>query len=131
MTAGKVRVFVVMLFAVAAVSWGEALLSRGMKQTSTVTGGLVRQVLGVAGNGYVLTGLLLMATFLVLYLAALRWADLSFVLPLTSASFVADTFIARHYLGETVSPTRWLGVAVITAGVILISLTDANSSSQR
>src|SRR5687768_13398814 len=106
-----------MLLAVAAVSLGEALLSRGMKQSNAIVGGFWPQVRGVVLNRYVVAGTLLLVTYFVLTSLALRWADLSFVLPLTALSFVLDAILARYYLAENVTPVRWLGAAIIAVGV--------------
>ncbi len=118
----KWKVMLVMLFAVLAVSVGEALLSRGMKQSNSLAGGVGAQIKGVLGNGHVIGGTLLMALYFGLYMLALRWADLSFVLPLTALSYLLGALLAKFYLGETVTTGRWLGALVITAGVIIVGL---------
>src|SRR5689334_3679617 len=105
-----------MLFAVLAVSIGEALLSKGMKQSDAVIGGLLHQIRGVLGNWHVLAGTLLMMAYFGLYMTALRWADLSFVLPLTALSYLLGALLARYYLGEAVTSVRWIGALVITCG---------------
>ena len=51
------------------------------------------------------------------YLTALSWADLTFVLPATSLAYVAVAFLSRFWLHEQISPARWAGIALITAGV--------------
>ena len=129
MSATKLRVLLVMVLAVLAVSLGEALLARGMKQSNAAAGGFWNQVRGVVGNRYVVCGAVLMVTYFLLTSLALRWADLSFVLPLTALSFVIDAFLARYYLAEDVTPTRWLGAAIITVGVCLVGFGDAGDST--
>jgi uncharacterized membrane protein len=56
------------------------------------------------------------------FLAALSIADLSFVLPATSLSFVITTLGAKLFLKEKISATRWTGIALVCLGVALISL---------
>jgi len=51
-------------------------------------------------------------------------ADVSFVWPLTSLSFVVTTIAAKIYLHEEVSGERWAGVCLIMAGSALISWTE-------
>ena len=128
MVPAKLKVLAVMLLAVLAVSVGEALLSKGMKQSNALHGALWLQVRGVVGNGNVLGGVALMATYFGLYMLALRWADLSFVLPLTALSYLLGALLARYYLGETVTSARWIGALVITVGVIIVGLGDSGSS---
>jgi drug/metabolite transporter (DMT)-like permease len=119
LTAEKWKVIVVMLLATLAVSLGEALLSKGMKLTNVPSAsGWAQAVL----NRYVICGTALMTAYFGLYMLALRWADLSFVLPLTAVSYLLGALLAKFYLGEHVSPTRWAGVLIITFGVIIVGL---------
>jgi uncharacterized membrane protein len=48
-------------------------------------------------------------------------SDLSFAVPATAASIVVETLLARGVLKEEVSTRRWLGAAMVTAGVALLS----------
>ncbi len=121
MSTEKIKVLVMMLFAVLSVSVGEAMLARGMKQTNAVTGDWWAQVRGVVGNGNIVVGTLLMATFFLLYSLALKKADFSFVLPITALTYLLGALLAKYYLGETVTPGRWLGAAVITLGVLIVA----------
>ncbi len=50
-------------------------------------------------------------------MSALSWADLTYVLPATSLSYVVVALIALIGFHEEMSPTRWLGIALIAAGV--------------
>jgi drug/metabolite transporter (DMT)-like permease len=79
-------------------------------------------VLVVARNRHVMLGVLFLAGFFFLYLAALSWADVSFVTPLTSLSFVFGAILAKVALGEDVGRWRWIGVAVIVLGISLFAL---------
>ena len=124
MTADKWRVVGVMFLATLAVSLGEALLAKGMKETNTVGPGVWSQVRALL-TGPVICGTVLMASYFGLYMLALKWADLSFVLPLTAISYLLGATLARFYLHEQVSPTRWLGAIIITAGVIVVGLGES------
>jgi drug/metabolite transporter (DMT)-like permease len=55
-------------------------------------------------------------------------ADISFLWPLTGLSFVFATFAAMFFLGETVSPTRWVGVILIVIGAGFISYSEKASA---
>lgn len=128
MTADRMKVLAIMLCAVLAVSIGEAMLSKGMKQSNTLTGGLWPQMRGIVTNSHVLFGVLLMSVFFGLYMLALKWADLSFVLPLTALSYLFGALLAKMYLGEAVTPIRWIGALVITLGVVIVGLGDVGST---
>ena len=58
----------------------------------------------------------------------LSWADLSYVLPMTSFGYALAALAGRLLLDELVSPARWLGVFFITLGVLLVSLTPSRST---
>ncbi len=127
MTAEKMRVLVIMLVAVLAVSIGEAMLAKGMKMTNQVTGGWSSQIRAVM-NPQVIGGSMLMALYFGCYMVALRWADLSFVLPLTALSYLLGALLAKYYLGEAVTPIRWAGAIIITLGVVIVGFGDSGHS---
>jgi drug/metabolite transporter (DMT)-like permease len=54
-------------------------------------------------------------------MALLSWADLSYVLPVTSIGYVIVALIGRVFLNESISTTRWAGIVLIMAGVALVS----------
>ena len=124
MIADKWKVIGIMFLATLAVSVGETLLAKGMKHTNTVGPGLWTQMRAVI-NWYVVSGTLLMAAYFGLYMLALKLADLSFVLPLTGISYLIGAALSRFYLHELVTPTRWLGAVIITAGVIVVGLGES------
>ncbi len=127
MTAEKKRLLVIMLVAVLAVSIGEAMLAKGMKMTNQVTGGWSSQIRAVM-NPQVIGGSMLMALYFGCYMVALRWADLSFVLPLTALSYLLGALLAKYYLGEAVTPIRWAGAIIITLGVVIVGFGDSGHS---
>lgn len=96
---------------------GDSLLARGMKDLAGISlhhpSGLLLAVL----NPWVTAGILLLLAFFVCYMSALSWADLTYVLPATSLAYVLVALIGHFQLHEVISPTRWLGIALIAAGV--------------
>lgn len=124
MTPEKWKVVGITLLAVIAVSLGETLLTKGMKQTGS--GGLWQVALAAVTNRYVVTGTLLMTVYFGMYMAALKMAPLSFVLPLTAFSFILGGLLAKYYLHEDVSPMKWLGYIVIMLGVTLVGIGEAS-----
>jgi multidrug transporter EmrE-like cation transporter len=65
-------------------------------------------------------GITLFVAEAVVYTRALTALDVSIAYPLGSLSFVAVTVLSRWLLGETVTRTRWLGVALIILGAGLV-----------
>ena len=96
---------------------GDALLARGMKELGGVSlqhlSGLLLAIL----NPSVAGGILLLIAFFACYVSALSWADLTYVLPATSSGYVFVALTAHFAFHEVISPTRWLGITLITAGV--------------
>jgi drug/metabolite transporter (DMT)-like permease len=119
------RIVLIMLAAVVALTLGETALAKGMKQTARAGGEWMAQALAVARNAWIAAGVLLLGLHLVLYLLALRRADLSFALPLTAASYPLSALMARFYLREDVGSARWIGTLLITAGVAIVALGEA------
>ncbi len=125
-SAGRGRVLLIMLGSVIALAIGETLLSRGMKQVDRIGGGWLDQTIAVARNPWIEAGLLLLIVHLGLYMLALQGADLSFVLPLTAASYPLTAFLAHVYLGENIGTARWAGTLLITVGVAIVALGDTS-----
>ena len=56
-------------------------------------------------------------------LTLLSWADLSFVLPVTSLGYVLAALMGKLFLAEEVSWPRWAGTLLIVAGIALVGAT--------
>jgi uncharacterized membrane protein len=95
---------------------GNTALSVGMKQTA---GPLLAGLL----NPWVLCGIALLTFWTVTRMTLLSWADLSYVVPLTSIGYVLNACIGRFFLGEQIGWERWLGTFLITGGTFLVART--------
>ncbi len=129
-----VKTYIVILLATLSAAIGETLLSYGMKKGGQVDLCSPSQwaclVLSVVRNPYVFAGVVFLAFFFFLYLAALSWADLSFVMPLTAMSYIFAALLAKFVLREEVTWFRWVGTAVITAGIILITFDNRQRTDE-
>jgi len=96
---------------------GDSLLARGMKQLGGISLHDISGLLLAILNPWVTVGILLLLAFFASYMSALSWADLTYVLPATSLGYVLVALIAHFSFHEEISPTRWLGIALIAAGV--------------
>lgn len=118
------KTLLLILAASAATAIGESFLSYGMRRIGQINWkGPFWQLSyshTVASDVYVLAGVGFLFTFFVLYLIALSWADLTFVQPLTAASYIFTAIVARYFLGEQVSLMRWAGILVIVLGIMLV-----------
>jgi len=107
-------------------SAGDVFITKGMKQIGEIStlhpGKLASIALRVVTNQNFLIGIFCMACSFFAFLAVLSWADLSFVLPATSLSFVITTLGAKLVLKEEISRLRLAGTVLVCLGVALISL---------
>jgi drug/metabolite transporter (DMT)-like permease len=103
---------------------GQLVLSHAMKQMEAVTGyhpsEILRLLRYVGATPQVWLGVFLLAVNFVMLLALLSKADVSLIVPTSAASYLLLTLLARLILQENVSPQRWLGVTLISAGVALV-----------
>ena len=96
---------------------GDSLLARGMKEIGGISLYHLHSLILAILNPWVAVGIVLLLAFFASYMSALSWADLTYVLPATSLGYVLVALVARFCFHEAISPTRWLGIALITAGV--------------
>jgi drug/metabolite transporter (DMT)-like permease len=111
------RKYLVLAGVALCASIGDSLLAHGMKQVGSISLHRLPDVILAVLNPSVALGILLLLGFFACYMTALSWADLTYVLPATSLGYVLLTLIAKFCLHEAVSTTRWLGIALISAGV--------------
>lgn len=77
---------------------------------------------------WVAVGVVLLVVWLLTRMLLLSWADLSFVLPVTSIGYVLSAVIGRLAFDEQVPWPRWLGILLIVAGTALVGLTHPGTT---
>ncbi|HUI42203.1 MAG TPA: hypothetical protein VL523_09550 [Terriglobia bacterium] len=111
-------------------SSGNVLLGKGMKQIGDVRGWSLAALgaffLKTFSNGWIWLGIGSLLVFLVSFMVVLSWADYSFVMPVSAASYALVPLMSRWLLGERVSAQRWAGVGLICLGVALVTRTPAS-----
>ncbi len=126
------RTILVLFIAICAQTLGDVFLTKGMKSIGEVDTldplELLRIGVQVFTTPYVWLGILILSIFFGLYLIALSWADLSFVLPVTAFGYVLNAFMSWQFLGERVSTARWLGTIIICIGVAVVSRTEQRTT---
>src|SRR5262245_42313107 len=118
----------VLFIAVCSQSLGDACLARGMKTIGEVNSLnlaiLFQTGIEVFTTPYIWLGIFLLIIFFGLYLSALSWSDLSYVLPVTAFGYVINALMSWQLLGEHISPVRWFGTLMICVGVAVVSRTE-------
>lgn len=111
---------------------GNVLLGRGMKSVDTMSiksvTGLVHAIGTVFTNGWVWLGVASLLTFFVANILVLSWADYSFVQPASSMAYGVVALLSVMLLGESVTPLRWVGIAIICLGVLIVGRTHPRTT---
>jgi drug/metabolite transporter (DMT)-like permease len=128
MPASRTRVYLLTAFVVAANVIGNFALSWGMKHPTGWAPTSIEPIDALL-SPWVLLGILLLAVWTLSRVTLLSWADLSFVLPVTSIGYVLNAVIGFAVLGEHISWQRWIGTAFILSGTILTAATPPKADS--
>jgi drug/metabolite transporter (DMT)-like permease len=88
---------------------------------SAISGSNRLFVAALAGNPYVLGGLLLHAAALGTWLLALRRVDISYAYPFIALGFVLVLGLSAWFLDERLTTARVIGVAFIIGGVFCVA----------
>ncbi|HUA59300.1 MAG TPA: EamA family transporter [Verrucomicrobiae bacterium] len=78
---------------------------------------------------YVAGGILMLIVALLVRMALLSLADLSFVLPMTAVGYVIAAALGRVFLNEPVTAWRWLAVGLIFAGAAMVGSTPRSTTA--
>ncbi len=128
--ARRLKTLVMMIIIICASPVGYTFVSKGMKEIiwqGWSVPGLVRFFLEAFTDWTIWVGIGLLLTFFVAFLVVLSWADYSFVQPSASMSYLIIAILARYFLHETVTWTRWAGVIIVCSGVFIVSRTHVRS----
>ncbi len=114
---------------------GEVCLSHGMHQVGEVDTFQPMALLGIGLrtliNPWVDIAMTTLLSHTLLYMSALSWLDLSFMMPMMASCYVLNSLFAWLLLDEQIPATRWLGTLIIMVGVIFIGLSDRPKSRQK
>ena len=110
---------------------GDSLLARGMKDLGGISLDHLSSLILAIFNPWVACGILLLLAFFASYMSALSWADLTYVLPATSLGYVLVALAAHFAFHEAITPARWLGIALITAGVGFVAAGPSHTTPVR
>lgn len=108
---------------------GNLALSLGMKaQTVAAASTGLMMYVRAFFSPMVLLGVSLLIIWMLSRMALMSWADLSFVLPITSIGYVISALMGKFFLDEQISPQRWAGTLLIMAGTVLVSFTHSRTA---
>ncbi len=81
-------------------------------------------------NPWVSLGIVLLIVWMFSRMTLLSWADLSYVLPVTSAGYIVQAFVGKFVFGEQISLARWSGTLLIIAGIVLVGMTSPRTARE-
>ena len=117
--------FLLILASVGCSVVGQLALKAGMGRVGPLDSGSVAQPLELAvrvlSQPLVLAGLACYVLGAVAWLGVLSRVPLSLAYPSLAMSYVLTALLAWLVLGEQVPMTRWLGIATICCGVVLVA----------
>ena len=111
-----------LLFAVIVVlsnTLGNFFIAQGMRRIADPVNSLVALFQSIF-TPYVAAGIVLLILWLLSRMAFFSFADLSFILPVTSIGYVLNALMGYWFLNETITPQRWAGTFLIVAGMVLV-----------
>jgi drug/metabolite transporter (DMT)-like permease len=127
----RIKTLVMVLAMVVCANVGDLMLKRGMSQNGAVqlTGpGIAHAFRLTVTNETIWVGIVFLTGFMVSYMTVLSWADYSYVMPAGAFGYALLTLMAVLFLHESVSPRRWVGVALICVGVLLVGQTKPRTT---
>lgn len=131
--AGKTRILLAIV--IVSNSIGNVVLSYGMRAVGDISSyspaSLVSSAIAAFANPWVLLGTSLLVLFFAAHTLLLTWADLSYVLLVTSCGYALVAALGAIVLDESISPLRWCGIALVSCGVALVASTPVSTSEER
>lgn len=127
-SAPPARIEALVALAVISNVLGNFFLGRGMQDFGRVVSISPVPYMAAFLNPWVIAGIGLLASWMIFQLSLLSRADLSFVLPVTSMSYVLTAIMGKVFLYEHVSLIRWAGIGVICLGVSVVGRTTPRTT---
>jgi uncharacterized membrane protein len=129
----RIKTLIMVLAMVVCANVGDLMLKRGMTTIGAVeisASGLAHAFRMTATSPTIWIAIVFLIGFMASYMTVLSWADYSYVMPAGAFGYAALTLLAVVFLHESVSPKRWIGVALICVGVLLVGQTKPNTTSK-
>ncbi len=115
----RVKTWICATIVVLTNAFGDLFLKRGMSAAPQIAGPL--DYIATLFQPWVAAGVALLILWQLSRMTLLSWADLSYVLPVTSIGYVLVAVLGRLFLNEQITSVRWAGIVLIVAGVALVS----------
>jgi drug/metabolite transporter (DMT)-like permease len=118
------RDFILYLLVIGAGTGGELCVTRAMKVVGEVKdfrpAALLSVLVRAMRVSWMWVGLSLMGIAFFSLLVVLSRENVSLVVPVTALSYAAGALGGKFFLGEQVTPKRWMGLLVVCIGVAVV-----------
>jgi hypothetical protein len=109
-------------------AFGNFSIARGMRSLPAL--GNPADLIVAIFTPWVGLGIALLITWLLSRMMFLSFADLSYMLPLTSLGYVLSVVLGHVFLNEQITTQRWIGTALIMMGTILVGSGNVETTHQ-
>lgn len=128
----QLKTFVMISIMIIAGPLGNVMLGKGMQSVGAASIASVSGLLHVVGrifaNLSIWLGVASLLTFFIANILVLSWADYSFVQPASSMAYGVVALLSMLMLGESITPLRWTGIAIICLGVFIVGRTHPRTT---
>ena len=120
----KLRNLIFIALIVATNTLGNLFLALSMNQMPGFRAdNILAYARAILMNVWFVGGVALLIVWMIAQLSMFTWADLSYVLPVTASAYAFTAILGKFYLAERISAARWVGIVLISFGVLLVSET--------
>ena len=117
--------WVLVALLIIATTVGDVFRSLGMRRHGEIRdfrpGAIGATFAAVARNWMVIVSTCAMAVSFFSFMKLVSIAPMTFAVPMSAATFIPETLLARYLLRENVDLRRWAGIGLIVIGVVFIS----------
>ena len=127
----RIKTLAMVLAIVVCANIGDLTMKRGMTEIGAVdltAAGLEHAFRLTLTNAKIWIGICFLLGFMASYMTVLSWADYSYVMPVGAFGYAILTLLAVVVLHEHVSARRWIGVALVCIGVLLVGRTKPSTT---
>ena len=119
------KYFIFIIITVMLNATSQLLLKVGISRVGQAdfnSANVLKLLSGAMTNGYILLGLLTMTFSMITHIMSLSRFDVSFVFPFISFAYIIVAVWGFLFLGEPFNLTRYIGIAVIIVGTIILAM---------
>ena len=119
------KYFIFIIITVMLNATSQLLLKVGISRVGKAnfdTASFIKLFLGAMTNGYIVLGLMTMTVSMITHIMSLSRFDVSFVFPFISFAYIVAAVWGFVFFGESFNLTRYIGIAVIIAGTIILAM---------